>query len=224
MSTPYTNSPAYPLSETFNEHYWSGGAPEKTHTYLLANNLPTRFAGTDTFTVAELGFGTALNFLLTAQLWQQTATVNAHLTFISYELHPLTADHLIPIHAAFPHSLHTLSQTFLNLYNPQPGWNTLHLTPAITLHLYGGDAATGIATHPKPADCWFLDGFSPKNNPALWTPELFTTLARNSKSGATASTYSVASQVQKALTAAGFTLAQISGYPPKGKMLTAYLK
>lgn len=55
-------TPTRPYSQEFNEHYWSGGAAEKSHVFLAGNNLPQRFAKASAFTVAELGFGTALNF------------------------------------------------------------------------------------------------------------------------------------------------------------------
>lgn len=218
------SNPHHPFSPQFGEHYWSGGASEKTHTFLHANHLPTRFATATAFTVAELGFGTALNFLLTAHLWQQTASLNAHLTFISYELHPLTALTLAPIHAHFPTFLQPLSHQFLALYQPQPGWNQLNLTPQITLHLYVGDATLGLTTHPYPANAWFLDGFSPVNNPAMWTPDLFLQIAHHTTPRGTASTYSVARKVRDALQSAGFTITQIPGYPPKGNILFAQKK
>ena len=217
------NNPSHPFSQRFDEHYWSGGAAEKSHVFLGCNNLPTRFAAAQVFTVAELGFGTALNFLLTASLWQTTTAPQARLTYISYELDPLPLAQLTSIHTHFPESLQSLSHRFLALYQPEFGWNTLHLTPTITLHLYVGNATTGLATHPQPADAWFFDGFSPNKNPELWTPELFTTIARHTNSGGTASTYTVAHRVQRALTAAGFEIALVRGHPPKYQNLAARL-
>lgn len=213
-------NPAQPHSTVFNEHYWSGGAPEKIHVFLQGNNLPARFVTARTFTVAELGFGTGLNFLLTTRLWQQAAPTGAHLTYISYELYPLSLNQLQSIHAAFLPELQTLASQLLALYNLQSGWNTLSF-PQITLHLYIGDALTGIPTHPQSADAWFLDGFSPLNNPDMWQPELLNQIAIHTNPGGTASTYSVASRVQKGLAAAGFQIEQIKGFPPKGRMLHA---
>jgi tRNA U34 5-methylaminomethyl-2-thiouridine-forming methyltransferase MnmC len=218
------HSPTHPYSPHFSEHYWSGGAPEKTHVYLHGNDLPTRFAGAtennQPFTVAELGFGTALTFLLTAHLWRQTGASDALLTFISYESHPLTRTELATIHTAFPSGLHSLSQAFLPLYDPQPGWNLLTLENT-TLHLYVGDAQTGLKTNPTAADAWFLDGFSPANNPDLWTPEVLNLVAAHSKPQATATTYSVASMVKTNLIDAGFQIEKIKGHPPKQYMLKA---
>jgi tRNA U34 5-methylaminomethyl-2-thiouridine-forming methyltransferase MnmC len=205
-----------PYSATFTEHYWAGGPAEKEFVFLQGNALPQRFAGAGAFTVAELGFGTALNFLLTAHLWQSLAL--GHLTYISYELEPLTIEQLTAIQASFPTHLQPLSQAFLAAYHPQPGWNTLTLNQT-TLHLYIGDAATGINTQPQPADAWFLDGFSPAHNPALWTPELLRHVTQLTNPHGTFATYSAVGEVRRTLTAAGFTVMRQPGFPPKRHML-----
>lgn len=209
-------SPSAPVSPVYQEAYWAGGAAEKSFVFLRGNGLPQRMAG-QPFTVAELGFGTGLTFLLTAQLAAQTATP---LTFISYELHPLAPAELAVIHQALPASLSALSAAFLAHYRPAPGWNTLQVATS-TLHLYVGDAATGMRTHPQPAEAWFLDGFSPVTNPAMWTPELLTQVYAHTVPGGTATTYSAARAVKDALTQAGFTWRREKGFPPKWHMLKA---
>ncbi len=217
--------PHHPYSDHFSEHYWSGGAAEKNHTYLLGNQLPTRFPYIDHFCIAELGFGTGLNCLLATELWLASTPPGAHLTYISYELYPINIKELKQIHAAFPTSLQILSADLLTHYNQlHPGWNILGLKPNVTLHLYVGDAATGLTTHPEPADCWFLDGFSPKNNPDLWTFNILSLVKTHSRPAATASTYSVASRVRNTLESLGFTTEIARAYPPKNHMLKATLK
>ncbi len=205
-----------PFSATYNEPYWIGGAAEKTHVFIEGNNLPQRMGQTP-FTVAELGFGTGLNLLLTAQLAEHNATP---LTFVSYELHPIAVDELARIHQDFPTELQPLSQAFLADCKPQPGWNRITFATTI-LHLFIGDATEGILTHPQSADCWFLDGFSPATNPDMWTPELLSHVSRHTKTGGTASTYSVARATKDALAAAGFNYTRAKGFPPKWHMLKA---
>ena len=216
------HTPTRPYSHHYQEHYWWNGAEEKQHTFLHGNNLPARFAAlnqTDTFTVAELGFGTGLNALLTLHLHATTAR-GSHLTYISYEQHPFTLAGLSAIHATFPAYLQPFAQALQAVYAPQAGWNTWHLSDT-TLHLYIGDASTGITTHPQAAHVWFLDGFSPAVNPAMWSPALMAAIHANTYAGGTASTYSVARVVKDALTGAGYTITRIAGHPPKQHMLTA---
>lgn len=207
-----------PYSPIYAEHYWSGGAAEKAYIFLQGNNLAERFAAATQFTVAEFGFGTALNFLLTWQLWNSKAPPQSHLTYISYEQYPLTQAEIAALHSAHPQLA-----TFLASYNPQPGWNTQQLGTT-TLHLYVGEAGQGIATQPHKADAWFLDGFSPAKNPALWVPELFTQAAAHSNPHATFATYSAARAVRESLTQAGFIWQKEQGFPPKRHMLKGVLK
>ena len=57
-----------PVSKQFDDPYYSldNGLHETQHVFLAANGLPDRFK--DGFSIAELGFGTGLNFLTTLQL------------------------------------------------------------------------------------------------------------------------------------------------------------
>ncbi|MCV0429723.1 MAG: tRNA 5-methylaminomethyl-2-thiouridine synthase, partial [Roseibium sp.] len=56
-----------PRAEGFDDTYFSkaGGLAETRHVFLAGNRLPERFEGRRTFAIAELGFGTGLNFLTT---------------------------------------------------------------------------------------------------------------------------------------------------------------
>ncbi len=54
-----------PVSTRFDDPYYSlqGGLAETAHVFLAGNGLPDRFH--DGFRIAELGFGTGLNLLVT---------------------------------------------------------------------------------------------------------------------------------------------------------------
>jgi tRNA U34 5-methylaminomethyl-2-thiouridine-forming methyltransferase MnmC len=54
-----------PVSKRFDDPYFSldNGLAETKHVFLKGNGLPARFR--DGFSIAELGFGTGLNFLTT---------------------------------------------------------------------------------------------------------------------------------------------------------------
>lgn len=207
-----------PYSQTYGQHYWSGGAAEKTHVFLQGNQLAERFAaaGGKDFTVAELGFGTALNFLLTAQLWQ-TRGAGGQLAYIGYEQSPLPSQKIRTLHHGHP-----LCDDFLACYKARPGWNVMRMKN-VELHLYVGEALQGIAHQPRRANAWFLDGFSPEVNPEMWSPQLLGQVAGQSGAGATFATYSVARQVRQALEGAGFGWKKTVGFPPKRHMLCGSL-
>jgi tRNA 5-methylaminomethyl-2-thiouridine biosynthesis bifunctional protein len=87
-----------------------------------------------------------------------------------------------------------------------------------------GEALAGLPVQPEKAHAWFLDGFSPAKNPALWSLAVMQQVAQQSHPGATVATYSVARVVRDNLTAAGFDVHKRTGVPPKRDRLEAVLK
>ena len=62
--------------------------------------------------IAELGFGSGLNFLNTWKLWRKEKKENAYLNYVSFEKQPLTKDQLNQILKNF-NSLKTFSNLLL---------------------------------------------------------------------------------------------------------------
>ena len=96
-----------PVSGEFGDVYFShaDGLAESRHVFLAHNQLPERLANLadkQCFTIAELGFGTGLNFLATWQLWrelraQQPQLTSARLHFITTEKYPIPLNDLTQI-------------------------------------------------------------------------------------------------------------------------------
>src|SRR4051812_39905035 len=83
-----------PVSKNYGDVYFSrdSGLAETQHVFLEHNRLPERWAALSNdsftiagFTIAEMGFGTGLNFLCAWQLWESHAPASARLNFISTE-------------------------------------------------------------------------------------------------------------------------------------------
>ena len=72
-------------------------------------------------------------------------------------------------------------------------------------------------------DAWYLDGFSPARNPAMWRPQVMTLIARLSATGATVASYTVAGTVRRALREAGFSVSKRPGFGAKREMLSGVL-
>ncbi|PNK61178.1 FAD-dependent 5-carboxymethylaminomethyl-2-thiouridine(34) oxidoreductase MnmC [Psychrobacter sp. FDAARGOS_221] len=111
------------------------------------------------FTIAELGFGTGLNVLVTWQLWRQTQQQFAqqlehttaptpHLHLISTEKFPLTHEDLSRSLASWQQedaSLAPYIEQLLALYPTLvAGCHRLHLATDVTLDLWLGDAADSL--------------------------------------------------------------------------------
>ena len=219
-----------PYSPYFDEHYWSpaGGALEKQTVFIDGSHLSERFSAMQPqshLTIAELGLGTGLNVALAATCFAHHAHAGAKLQIISYEAHSLPLAELQAIHASLPADLQPYLATVQQLWPKlQPGWNTCVLGPLMYLHLWVGDALSGIVSQPHKADAWFLDGFSPAKNPELWSLPLFQQAAAQSQPNATVATYSVARMVRDNLQAAGFQVQKVPGVQPKRDRLVGALK
>jgi tRNA U34 5-methylaminomethyl-2-thiouridine-forming methyltransferase MnmC len=80
------------------------------------------------------------------------------------------------------------------------------IAPRAHLVLWLGDARDRVAelSTAEPFEAFFLDPFSPRLEPDLWSLDFFTELARLAAPGARLSTYSAATRVRAGLAAAGW--------------------
>lgn len=209
-----------PVSAQFDDPYFSleNGLAETRHVFLAGNDLPERFM--DGFHVAELGFGTGLNFLATVQAWQ-AAGMRSPLRFTSFEAFPMTADDMAAALAAFP-ELKTITEALLSVWDPKGG--VMDLGDLASLNVVIGDARETVPKWGGAADAWYLDGFSPAKNPELWSADLLADIARSTKQGGTCATYTAAGFVRRGLQDAGFEVARVPGFGRKRHMTRAVLR
>ncbi|POF32304.1 tRNA (5-methylaminomethyl-2-thiouridine)(34)-methyltransferase MnmD [Roseibium marinum] len=220
-----------PRAQGFDDTYFSraGGLEETRHVFLKGNDLPERFHGRKFFTIAEFGFGTGLNFLTTLTALRTVSDAPA-LTFLSFELYPMTDDQLRRALGAFP-ELTGLAQDLIAAWKPEPGWNRLSVDGAQLL-VGIGDARTLIGElrtqgeqggqediFIPPVDAWFLDGFSPAKNPDLWDADLLKAAASLTAGDGTLATYTAAGWVRRNLQTAGFAVEKTSGFAGKREMV-----
>ncbi|MEC8833987.1 MAG: bifunctional tRNA (5-methylaminomethyl-2-thiouridine)(34)-methyltransferase MnmD/FAD-dependent 5-carboxymethylaminomethyl-2-thiouridine(34) oxidoreductase MnmC, partial [Pseudomonadota bacterium] len=79
------------FSPRYNDIYFSNGGPVDSHrVFLEPAKVGQRIAQNSLFTVAELGFGTGLNFVVTATEFLKKRSNPSRLRFVSFEKHPLT--------------------------------------------------------------------------------------------------------------------------------------
>ncbi len=201
---------AVPVSLQFDDPFYSlqGGLAETRHVFLAGNGLPERFK--DGFNVAELGFGTGLNFLTTLQAFRD-AGVPGQLNFTSFEAYPLNSSALA--RALTPFAVDLPVEVLTDVHDVQGS--------DFNLHIIHGDANDTLPAWDGLADAWFLDGFSPAKNPALWSPQIIAEVGRHTAPGGTAATYSAAGHVRASLAAAGFTVSRVPGFGKKRHMTTA---
>ncbi|MYK46518.1 MAG: tRNA (5-methylaminomethyl-2-thiouridine)(34)-methyltransferase MnmD [Gammaproteobacteria bacterium] len=207
---------ARPVSRAFGDIYYDADGPaEVARAFLAPAAFEARTADpAATFTVGELGFGTGLNFIVAAH------RARSRLHFISVERHPLSVDDmarsLAPWKAVFP-----LARDLVEHYPPLvPGWHRrLFEAGRIQLSVYFGDVRDAFAElerqQRRGVDAWFLDGFAPRRNPAMWRRELFEAMARLSAPRASVTTFSAAGDVRRDLASSGFEVRRVDQRPHK---------
>lgn len=216
-----------PFSTEFQDVYFSpaGGFDETLEVFVAGNGLPQRWQDKSRFTIAETGFGTGLNFLITLQQWAQHAPPDARLSYISIEKKPLTKNDLARALAAWP-TLETQAQALLAHY-PElaPGFHRRwFLNHRVALTLIFADVVEAFAAiRPGCVNAWYLDGFAPSRNPQMWQDGLFQRMAQLSVAGATYSTYTSAGAVRRGLAQAGFSVEKKPGFAGKRQRIQGQL-
>lgn len=215
-----------PWSPRYQDLFFARGSglAESRHVFLDGNRLAERFASLrpgQLFTVGETGFGTALNFLTTTALFAERAPAGARLGYVSAELHPLSGDDLDRAWSLWPELADWATPLRDRWQEFVPGFHRMAVHDGrVVLTLLVGDAASAYAELDARVDAWFLDGFAPDRNPAMWSPALLRELARCSHPGTTFATFSVAGGVRRELEAAGFSVSKRAGFGRKREMLT----
>ncbi len=252
-----------PSSLQFDDIYFSphDGIGESQYHFIEGNDLVERFQtlfqtpqiDNACFTVAETGFGTGLNFILTGNLWFNLARacqlaspetpMNATLHYISAEKYPIEPSQLAQIYQAQGWT-NDISQAVLSQYPTTFGnasSHEIHISHSkigdfsdindinnninidIKLTLLLGDASDCFRQHKFIADAWFLDGFAPNKNPDMWTQALFDAMATHSQSETTFATFTAASAVRCGLQEAGFEVYKGKGFGRKRERLLGRL-
>lgn len=217
-----------PVSTSFDDFYFStdNGLDETRYVFLQANQLPARFSGTPlekALIIAETGFGSGLNFLACWHAWKQLDQPKRPLHFFSVEKFPLKQEDLQVALANWP-ELETEVQALLDAYPVLvEGLHCLDFEDGqVRLNLVFGDIST-LSKHDFHADIWFLDGFSPKKNPEMWSLDVFREIARHTAKGCTFSTFTSASDIRRRLQEAGFEVHKRVGFGVKREMLFGHI-
>jgi len=214
-----------PYSREFGDHFYcqTDGRLECGHTFLAGNGLPERWSQPASpesdFLIGELGFGTGLNFCETWRQWKLFRQPAARLHFMSFELFPMQRDEFDRALSRWP-EIDTERKALTTIWPDQPtGHVVLELDDQTKLTVVCGPALDGMTAAKAGFDAWFLDGFAPSRNAAMWSPELMQALYDKTSPGGTFGTYAAAGFVRRNLQAAGFTVERRPGFAGKREML-----
>lgn len=201
----------------FGDRYHSShdqGLTQARGVFLAGNDLPQAWAQRAQWRILETGFGCGLNFLVTWAAWRADPQRCQTLHFTSVEGYPVTAADIV---RSAPRELAELAEELaVQFRHLLPGVHRLSFEGGrVLLTLLIGEVVPMLRTHSGGADSLYLDGFSPRVNPQMWSAEVLAALARHCHRATTLATWCVASSVRNALIQNGFSVQKIPGAPPK---------
>lgn len=236
------NAHGTPVANAFDDVYFSNhdGMAETEHVFISNNVLPKRWLlhPSSSFTIAETGFGTGLNFLTAVKHFiefrrHHPTSLQDSLYFISFEKFPMTSSDLSQSLQQWPELAGISTQLLAKYPPPITGCHRLNFefqldTPCkITLDLWFGDVNELLPSLPRSLhhtiDAWFLDGFAPAKNPDMWQQSLFNGMANLTRPHGTFATFTAAGFVKRGLQAAGFNVEKCRGFGKKRDMLRGTL-
>ncbi len=178
--------------------------------FLAGNQLPSRWAGRRRFVVLETGFGLGYNFLATWARWRSDPQRCERLHYVAVELHPPTRADLERAHQGgpLPEAAEKLAAAW------PPATCDLHRLcfedGRVELLLALGDAAQWLHGLQASADAFYLDGFAPALNPAMWSAPLFQALHALAAPNATLTAGADSPAIREGLERAGFALQSLA--------------
>jgi tRNA 5-methylaminomethyl-2-thiouridine biosynthesis bifunctional protein len=213
-----------PRSRLYDDVYFSAedGLAEARAVFLAGCGLPDAWAGRRRFVVGELGFGTGLNVLALIELWTRSRPAGGQLHIFSVEAHPIGAEDARRALAHWPQLAGLAESLIAEWPGRARGVHRVEFPDlGVILDVAVAEVAEALEGWQGRADAWFLDGFAPARNPAMWRDAVLALVAARSAPGATAATFTVAGQVRRGLAAAGFAVEKQPGFGRKRERLAA---
>lgn len=198
-----------------NYHSKHGALQESRHVFLnagLKHFLDN--SGANEASILEVGFGTGLNFLLSADF----CTINSiNLNYTGIEAYPLSPE--------------MITQTGYNEHVPNDIWNSftqsyqsslnqgVKFNDHIKLHI----AHTQLINYSTPHqfNVIYFDAFAAIHQPEMWNEEAIAHTIKFLKQGGVFVTYAITGNLKRQLKALGLKVEKAPGAPGKREMLRA---
>ena len=211
-------SPTLYMKE-FDEYYHSkhGAVQEAEHVYLKMGlehwaNLHPDIKKCQVF---EMGFGTGLNALLTAQ---KATQLQLHIDYHTIEAYPLTALELKEVN--YNDYLAAKAKGVFDQIIKAP-WEVLHpITAHFSLKKINHFLENYIPE--ETIDVLYYDAFGARSQPEIWEDHCFKPLVEKLNPGGVFVTYAAKGSVRRALQNLGLEVALVPGPPGKREMIQAY--
>ncbi|MFT5823695.1 MAG: tRNA U34 5-methylaminomethyl-2-thiouridine-forming methyltransferase MnmC [Crocinitomix sp.] len=200
------------LNETY--HSTNGAFNEAIHVFIEAGI--TFFDQKKHLSIFEMGFGTGLNALLTAN---HALKNNLHIDYTGIEKHPLNIELVQALNYPQLVENEQAEQQFNLLHTSE--WNVKNqISPNFTLTKIATDLQDDLSLTQK-FDIVFYDAFGPRVQPHLWTIESLNKMYDLLVPGGILVTYCAQGQFKRNLKSLGFMVENLPGPPGKREMTRA---
>ena len=211
------------FSEMAGQTYHSshGAVQESRHIFISQLMGQQSMVNGQQLSVLEIGFGTGLNALLTAQ-WARENGVKVDYTTI--ELYPLKEEVYRELNYG---KLLGDDELFLRLHKAEWDVGLVEVTENFAIRKCKSDIVEWLRNaqctmhNAQLFDVVYFDAFSPVAQPELWTEEVFRNVFALMKEGGVLMTYCAKGDVRRAMLAAGFRVEKLQGPPGKRHILRA---
>ena len=201
------------FSEIHHQQYHSlqGAIKESLHIYINLGLRPVLENSSEPISVFEMGLGTGLNAFLA---WQLADQLKKQVLFTSIEAFPILAEEASMLN----YETLTHKSGFLRLH--ESAWGVNHQLSEYFCFRKEKIQLERFTTN-QLFDVIFYDAFDLKVQPELWTEEIFTKIASQTRPGGILVTYSSRGTVKRALAAVGFEVQRHAGPGKKTHVLKA---
>lgn len=218
-------NPNTPVSKRFDDIYFAkeSGLKESRYAFVDQSQIECLSMENEWIHFAELGFGTGLNFCLTVERFLNQKNRRAQrLYYSAIDAYPLSQSQLNDCLSHWP-ELSAYRKELIDKYEDfPPSYYRLELFDSkVILDFYICDVRQALKNITSPVDTWYLDGFSPKKNPEMWSTETLDWLTAHSHPETRICTYASTSDVRKRLQSLGFSVTKIRGYGKRRESMWA---
>lgn len=203
------------LNETY--HSFHGALRESRHVFIKEGLAYWHAAtGKSAANILEVGFGTGLNAILTAEY---ALSQQINIAYDSLEAYPLEAAIISQLN--YPDLLQdeALKKQFSALH--ASAWDKpIMINPLFTLHKMH-QKAEDFEPEAQHYDILFFDAFAPNKQAALWTTTILEKCYKSLGTGGVFVTYCAKGQLKRDLKSIGFEVQTLAGPPGKKEMVRA---
>ena len=198
-----------------NYHSKHGAVQESKHVFLKTGlEFYLERSESSKAAILEIGFGTGLNFIMTADHCSSRAI---KLDYCGIEAYPLTVDIIKKI-GYDEYVSDNIWTDYINHYKDALTGSVV-VNDYVDLHIAHTKVLSFEAS--KLFDVIYFDAFAAIHQPEMWSDETLEHVTKFLKPGSVFVTYAITGNLKRSMKALGFTIEKAPGAPGKREMLRA---